>query len=384
MTSFAGSTSVAGLCWSPGSHRQFSTGRGEAAVDEWTLCETLGKEEAKARLSAHWNSFVSQADFDEIAEAGLNHVRIPVGYWAVSPVEGEPYVDGQLEALDNAIGWAQAAGIKVLIDLHGAPGSQNGFDNSGHRGAINWLPGNSKQDPALLSIKLLAERYTKYADVVTAIEAINEPNIPGGLSKGGLEKYYYDSWGAVREHNDDTTVVLSDGFLSTESWNGFMTDDKGVWNVMMDAHHYEVFDDGLLAMDISSHTRAACQFSAEHIQPTDKWTIVGEWTAALTDCTKYLNGRGIGARYDGTKPGSSKIGDCGVRLQGRTADLPAEEKTKLRQFIEAQLDAYEKKTGWIFWTWKTEGSPEWDMRQLLAEGVFPQPLTDRAFPPQCA
>ncbi len=46
-------------------------------------------------------------------------MRIPVGYWAVAPLAGEPYVDGQLDALDNAITWARNAGLKILIDLHG-------------------------------------------------------------------------------------------------------------------------------------------------------------------------------------------------------------------------------------------------------------------------
>ena len=30
-------------------------------------------------------------------------------------------------------------GLKVLLDLHGAPGSQNGDDHSGHSGNIGWL-----------------------------------------------------------------------------------------------------------------------------------------------------------------------------------------------------------------------------------------------------
>ena len=52
--------------------------------------------------------------------------------------------------------------------------------------------------------------------------------------------------------------------------------------------------------------------------------------------------------------------------------------------IEAQLDAYERGVGWIFWTWKTEaGAPEWEMRDLIHNGVFPQPLTERQFPNQC-
>ncbi len=34
--------------------------------------------------------------------------------------------------------WANEIGLKILLDLHGAPGSQNGFDNSGRRGDILW------------------------------------------------------------------------------------------------------------------------------------------------------------------------------------------------------------------------------------------------------
>ena len=91
----------------------------EAAVDEWTFCETLGAEEAKARLSKHWETWINQDDFEKIAQAGMNHVRIPIGYWAVSKFEDEPYVDGQLEYMDKAINWAREAGLKVLVDLHG-------------------------------------------------------------------------------------------------------------------------------------------------------------------------------------------------------------------------------------------------------------------------
>lgn len=49
----------------------------------------------------------------------MNHVRIPIGYWALEHLEGDPYVDGQLQYLDSAVGWARAAGLKVMVDLHG-------------------------------------------------------------------------------------------------------------------------------------------------------------------------------------------------------------------------------------------------------------------------
>jgi glucan 1,3-beta-glucosidase len=57
----------------------------------------------------------------------LNHVRIPIGYWAYDVGPGEPFFQGQRHYLAKAIGWAKQYGIKVIIDLHGAPGSQNGY-----------------------------------------------------------------------------------------------------------------------------------------------------------------------------------------------------------------------------------------------------------------
>lgn len=92
---------------------------GNGAVDEYTLTQELGKDAALSRLSQHWNSWITQDDFNQMAAAGLNHVRIPIGYWSVVPIDGEPFVQGAYEVLGKALDWAQAAGLHVMIDLHG-------------------------------------------------------------------------------------------------------------------------------------------------------------------------------------------------------------------------------------------------------------------------
>lgn len=91
---------------------------GDSAVDEWTLSAALGHR-AHERLKLHWNTFMEQKDFDRIKGAGLTHVRIPIGYWAVAPIQGEPFVQGQVDMLDAAIDWARHSGLKVNVDLHG-------------------------------------------------------------------------------------------------------------------------------------------------------------------------------------------------------------------------------------------------------------------------
>lgn len=149
-----------------------------------------------------------------------------------------------------------------------------------------------------------------------------------------------------------------------------------MWNLLLDTHHYEIFDNSQVSMSIDDHIKAACDFGNQ-MASTGKWTIAGEWTGGITDCAKWLNGKNKGARYDGTFNGASKIGDCTGKYTGSVSGLSNDDKHNIGRFIEAQLDAYEKATGWIFWTWKNEGAPEWNMQQLLAGGLFPQPLTSR-------
>jgi glucan 1,3-beta-glucosidase len=58
-----------------------------------------------------------------ISTSGFNVVRIPVGYWAYDTL-GSPYVSGAGVYIDAAVDWARSLGLKIIVDLHGAPGSQ--------------------------------------------------------------------------------------------------------------------------------------------------------------------------------------------------------------------------------------------------------------------
>lgn len=347
---------------------------GNSAIDEWTFTEQLGKDAAKSKLQNHWNSWITQADFNQMAAAGLNHVRIPIGYWSVIPRAGDPYVQGAYEKLGEALNWASDAGLKVMIDLHGAPESQNGFDNSGKYGGVNWQKGDSVQ----YTINVLNKIRDDYAShpAVSAIELLNEPLGPN-LNMDTVRQFYMDGWGNLK--NSDVAVTFHDAFEGVTSWNNW---GAGMWNLLLDTHHYEIFTNDMVAQDINTHIKTACDFGKQ-MASNNKNTISGEWTGGITDCAKWLNGKDKGARYDGTLSGSSKIGDCTGKSTGSVAALSSADKSNIGRFIEAQLDAYEKAAGWIFWTWKTEGAPEWDMQDLLANGLFPQPLTARKYPGQC-
>ncbi|KAJ9636362.1 hypothetical protein H2199_008037 [Coniosporium tulheliwenetii] len=347
---------------------------GNSVKDEYTLTQTLGKDEARNRLQRHWASWITEDDMYQIARAGMNHVRIPVGYWSVIPRDGDPYVQGAYDWLGAACDWAAGAGLKVMIDLHGAPGSQNGFDNSGRWGKIEWTQG----DTVAHTIRVLNKIRDDFAShsAVAAIELLNEPMGPQ-LDMNVVRQFYMDGWGNLKDSN--VAITFHEAFIGVSSWGNW---GAGMWNLLLDTHHYEVFDNGMLAMSPQDHVRTACEYGKQ-MASTGKWTISGEWTGGMTDCAKWLNGLGKGARYDGTFQGSSYVGSCDRKYSGTVAGLSNEEKENIGRYIEAQLDAYERANGWIFWTWKTEGAPEWDMQDLLANGIFPQPLDSRKYPGQC-
>lgn len=183
-----------------------------------------------------------------------------------------------MEVNDSFLTNKLSKGLMWLIIEYTAPGSQNGFDNSGRRGNIEWQQGLTVNQ-TLDAIQALASRYVNDADVVAAIELLNEPFVARGVQLDPLKQFYYDGWGRIRQYSHDTTVVIHDGFLDPVSaWNGFMNAASGVWYVMLDTHHYEIFDSGQLQISTDQHIQAACSFGSNEVAKTDKWTIVGEWT----------------------------------------------------------------------------------------------------------
>ena len=128
-----------------------------------------------------------------------------------------------------------------------------------------------------------------------------------------VQQYYYDSYGNVRfpygtSQESNTVLLIHDAFQPLSYWSSYM--DPPQWQgVAMDTHIYQVFSDSDVAMSESEHISSACS-EASNVGSFHLWTIVGEWCPAITDCAKYLNGRGVGARYDGTYPGSTYVGSC--------------------------------------------------------------------------
>ncbi|KAH9826331.1 putative Exo-beta-1,3-glucanase [Teratosphaeria destructans] len=356
----------------------------EGIVDEYTLNQKLGNQTAHDTiLKPHWDSWVQLADMQKIANAGFNLVRIPVGFWAYDTF-GYPYAMGAAPYIDLAIGWARQVGLKVIIDLHGAPLSQNGFDNSGQRlDRPGWTQGDSVRQ-TLQVLQTLQDKYgdASYDDVVAAIELLNEPlisELEGGLD--ATKQFWRDGYSQQRTSSSSRVVLIQDGFNPPSSYNGFLTPSDHASNVALDHHEYQCFSDELVALQPWQHRQLVCN-NAHTWAGADKWEVIGEWSAAMTDCAPALNGYGIGARYDGTYPGSTYVGSCATKNFIEQWDQDMRDNT--RGYIEAQMEVFEHySNGWIFWNFKTQASAEWDAFRLIDAGIFPQPLSSRQFGAIC-
>lgn len=146
--------------------------------------------------------------------------RIPLGYWSVpltSPdtnytTSVSPYTPGAWPYFLQALGWARNHSIHVIVDLHGAPGSQNGYDNSGQRtNNPVWATNPANISRTLDIITYLAKNIAGLVDV---IELLNEP---AGYSSDEfpdtVRQYWSDGYDAVRQQNGGVKVMIGNAFL---------------------------------------------------------------------------------------------------------------------------------------------------------------------------
>jgi glucan 1,3-beta-glucosidase len=202
----------------------------EGVIDEWTLCEKLGLDEAKKQLQDHYDTFITEDDFKKISTMGINHVRIPTGHWAVNPIEGEPFVPNLAwEYLLKGIQWARKYGIRVMVELHTAPGSQNGWNHSGRVGSIGWLNGSYGElnaNHTINTVLPMVEYFSRpeWSNVVTIFGVLNEPAIYR-LNRERASDWYLESYYAIRNVTGEgkgPILTYHEGFIGLSKWKGFM------------------------------------------------------------------------------------------------------------------------------------------------------------------
>lgn len=247
----------------------------QGIVDEWTLCKQLGPTTAAQTIEKHYSQFITESDFQQIQAAGFDHVRIPYSYWAVTTYPGDTYVPKiSWRYLLRGIEYARKYGLRVNLDLHALPGSQNGWNHSGRQGTIGWLNGTDGSLNAQRSLDLHTQLSTffaqpRYKNIITIYGLVNEPKMTE-LTQSAVVDWTMSAAEIVRKSGINATIAFGDGFLGLTKWQGQL---QGVDNLVLDAHEYTIFDANLIVMNHTAKAGYACTgWTGQMKQSSDKTT----------------------------------------------------------------------------------------------------------------
>jgi aryl-phospho-beta-D-glucosidase BglC (GH1 family) len=364
---------------------------GTEAEDEYYLPRQLSPEVYQARIQVHRSEYISERDFASIQHMGLNAVRIPVPYFVFG--DRPPFI-GCVKELDKAFSWAEKYGIKILIDLHTAPMSQNGFDNGGISGVCRWSQLPDEVEFVLNVLERLAQRYGQRTGLL-GITPINEPiteeiwqvmdisnryppvdkELAAGSAPNTVEflyEFYNRAFDRMIPHlKEDAVVVFHDGFV-LDAWKELVTQPRMKGRVMLDTHQYLMTAEAMgCPQTVEGYLDYIQEHYAKKLAEVQKYVpvVCGEWC--------LFNSLAVGMD---TKGGQSVLN--GMDFED-SKSLSEEEKTAIyNQLAEAQLSAWKNGSGYFYWNYKllldTVNEPNWqgwdcwDMEKSFHLGWIPQ------------
>lgn len=275
--------------WMESNFMSCATGAKQAEFDILSGFGTsaAGIGNATAYMERHWDTWITENDFKKLAQIGINTVRIPIGYWSVGPYftknsTFEPYADVYANSwryVARAINWAAKYDIGVLVDLHGAYGSQNG---QAHAGLSDGKVGFYTKTNMDLTTKLLVWIAREISDVtnVVGIELLNEPQ-----DKTSLWTWYSSTMDAMRNASTNANTVplyFHDAFNLAK---GAAFVAKRTDFIVQDYHSYFVYTNKDTSMSAKQHTSTITGSFASSMNKQSaigrRNLIVGEWSCAL-------------------------------------------------------------------------------------------------------
>ena len=326
------------------------------AEDDRGLIDELPADELAAALEHHRATYITEMDFVWLAQSGIDLVRIPVPYYLF----GTEHHAACVEHLDHALEWAQRWDIKVLIDLHTVPLSQNAFDNGGYMGLCAWAQDQERIGFAVDVLEKIARRYAGNP-ALWGIEALNEPandfmlnmnlrnygkDFPERvarskvISRETLLAFYDQVYQRLRPIvGPDVALVFHDQF-DLASWDDLLPADR-YDNIVIDTHLYLTFQDfGFTRFDTQEYLDKVAEFSAQ-VQAAARHhqVLVGEW--------------------------------CLGNHNPLMSEMDAEAKQAFyRVLADAQLDAWDQGLGGCFWSYRVDaaGHEDWDLRSCVVKG----------------
>lgn len=144
------------------------------------------------------DTYITEEDFINISSLGLNCVRIPFTYFNLTEEDGVTLRRNAFGKLDWAVDMCERHGLYVILDLHGAKGSQNMDHHSGDDSRFDLYGDRENMDATVSLWKSIAEHF-KDSKTVCGYDLLNEPRRKAGRYSGKAQFDFYDElYRAVR------------------------------------------------------------------------------------------------------------------------------------------------------------------------------------------
>ncbi|KAL2110438.1 hypothetical protein VUR80DRAFT_1153 [Thermomyces stellatus] len=218
-------------------------------VDEWDFCVALGSN-CGSVLEKRYATYITTKDIDTLAEAGINVIRVPLGYNAWVEVPGSQLYHGnQVSFLKSIADYAWSKhGIHTIIDIHSLPGGLNGMGLGEKEGNFGWFQNETALEYSYQAVEAAIDfiQSSDHPEAFT-LAPINEPVDNRDFSKFGTPEALTEEGAAwvlqylqgvltrVQAANPSIPVMLQGSFKPEEYWSPNFPDDA---NVVFDVHNY--------------------------------------------------------------------------------------------------------------------------------------------------
>ncbi|MGN0608612.1 MAG: glycoside hydrolase family 5 protein [Oscillospiraceae bacterium] len=129
----------------------------------------------------HYDSFISEADIENIASWQADHVRLPVDYNLLEDESGN-VIERGYSYIDNAVKWCKKHGLNLIIDLHKTAGYS--FDKG-------------ENESGFFDSPALQERFMKLWERIAERYAVNDGTIAFELLNEVTEQRFSDTWNGI-------------------------------------------------------------------------------------------------------------------------------------------------------------------------------------------
>lgn len=176
----------------------------------------LGPARVKAVWTEYRERYIAEDDIRFIKSVGFNTIRIPIHYGLFMNDDGVMAGEGWT-LLDRVLGWAKAAGLYVIVDLHAAPGGQTGINHDDGPGYPLMFYVPRDRDLTVRLWQAIAKRYAG-DPAILGYDLLNEPIAPyhdTATLNPRLEPFYKRATAAIRAVDPGRVVILAAGQWSS-------------------------------------------------------------------------------------------------------------------------------------------------------------------------